>query len=235
PIGTHQPVNDWTVYQGNVFKGSLPYNTTGVVALNEKVEFDKYLELKKCDTLSECEKTYNSFFSNGTDVYVHRKGINSSNTVCLIETLVFQIELSGGVNQRFDLKDITLLNGGKAQPLYITTDNGVKGKVELHNVKLQNTGYAISQNGFMIDGIKDIKLFNCKGFDIIRDIFNYHNSKNVNDVCTVFEYNCFGHNAGRNRENRNDNISSAHDAIHIVRINTTGSKSSGPLIADVNG
>src|SRR5699024_10458086 len=48
-------------------------------------------------------------------------------------------------------------------------------------------------------------------------------------------YNCYAENAGVDESTTNNNISSAHEGIHIIRIGTKGNKSRGPLIADVNG
>src|SRR5699024_582190 len=124
PIGSIEPVNDWEVYQGNVYKGSCNYDVSGVYRIDEKTSFNKSLELKKVNSLSECEKNYNTFFSNGENVYVHKSGTESINTRVLINVQAFQIELSGGKNQKFNLKDIEILDGSLAQSCYIITDKG---------------------------------------------------------------------------------------------------------------
>src|SRR5699024_10494304 len=85
------------------------------------------------------------------------------------------------------------------------------------------------------NGIKDIKLLNCRAFNIRRDGFNYHNTQQVNGGGTIFDDNCHAENTGGDQDTGNNNISSAHEGIHIIRVNTTGKRSNGPLIADVNG
>lgn len=235
PIGSRQVVNDFSKYQDNVYRGSLPYAVSGVIRLDEKESPDKYLELKKVDSLSECLTNYNSFYASGTEIYINKENTTDENTFVAVSSGLFQFTLAGGYTQKVVLKNMHLINGTASQPCYFTTDALTKGNVELYNVTLQNFGGGSSANGISTNGILDTKLFNCKVFNVVRDGFNYHNTREENGRGTVFEFNCYAENTGLDTSTSNNNISTAHEAIHIVRVNTKGANSRGPLIADVNG
>jgi len=156
--------------------------------------------------------------------------------VMLVSYTLLQFKVSGGENQLVILDNVLILNGSTSQPCYFESDKGTtKGNVIVNNCVVDNYGTGSNMNGFSTNGIKDIKLFNCRAFNIRRDGFNYHNTQQVNGGGTVFEYNCHAENTGVDPDTTNNNISSAHEGIHIIRVHTTGQRSKGPLIADVNG
>src|SRR5699024_10321106 len=115
------------------------------------------------------------------------------------------------------------------------SDTGTKGSLILSNIDYVNFGGGNVANGVSTNGVRDAKLFNVRAFDIVRDGFNYHNTKEVGGKGTVFEYNCYAENTGLDTTSYNNNISTAHEGIHIVRVGTKGRNSRGPLIADING
>ena len=233
PIGSNQWIASYSVYSGNTVVGACPYDVKGVARIDETNVKGNPKSFIKTTSLAECTSTPDSFYSDGTNVYVNRADTTNLNTIVMVSSGIWQFKLSA--NSEIIINNVTLLNGSPSQPCYFEGENSTEGNVVLKNIRLVNFGGGTSLNGISTDGIKDIKLFNCMVFNTIRDGFNYHNTKEINVKSTVFEYGCYAENVGLDTTSDNNNISTAHEGINIVRVGTKGRKSRGPLIADVNG
>lgn len=234
PIGSVEYIQNYVLDENGLYKAPFIYSPRGVYRIDELDVKGNPRLLQEVSTLQECIDTYNSYYADGSYIYINKEDTNNTNTVVLVSDTVFQFRLTQP-DQTIILDGLTLLSGASTQPCYFESDTGTKGHVILNNCRLVNSGRGSSANGFSTDGIKDIKLFNCKVFNVIRDGFNYHNTREVNGKGTVFEYECYAENTGVDTSTSNNNISTAHEGIHILRVGTKGRSSRGPLIADVNG
>ena len=238
PLASNQAISTFTAeVPRDTFKAKLNYRPMGVVRVDETTEHGRRLELVKTDSYNECILTENAYYYDELEksLYVHKKGTTAENTLSLVDQSMIQMQLTRD-DQVIILDNLTILNGSSSQPCYIESDTGTKGTVIINNCLLENYGNrGNSANGFSTNGIKNTYVFNSKAFNVIRDAFNYHNIKDVNGGGFVFEFNCYAENVGLEaNKSGNNNISTAHEGIHIIRIGTKGLHSQGPLIADVN-
>ena len=233
PVGPNQWVTSYSVHSGSVVKGACAFPVSGVARINEKDSFGKSKTFLKVNSVNDCIANPDSFYSDGVDVYINRADTSNTNTMVFISSGLWQFNMQAGAE--VILKDVELISGSSSQPCYFRGTTALTGKVICDNVIVNHLGGGTTANGISTDNILDIKLFNCKVFNVIRDGFNYHSITSTSGGGTVFEYNCFAENTGRDSAESNNNISTAHEAIHIIRIGTKGRKSKGPLIADVNG
>ncbi|MDN6194311.1 MAG: phage baseplate upper protein [Alkalibacterium sp.] len=233
PLGAVQEIDAFTNHVDNVFKAETTYasyveEVLRVDAKDYKGNFKKY---ERVSSLSECVSKKDTYFTDSSAVYVHGEGTNVENTVFLAQD----------TGMKFPVKDggEVILNNIN----YLAVDNNLSfvgnsnttGKVILNNVNVNCFNGDSGQNGIETNGIKSIWLFNCRVFGSRRDGFNYHNTKQLDGRGFVFEYDCYAENTGNNDDNTNNNISTAHEGIHVLRVGTKGNKSRGPLIADIQG
>lgn len=102
-----------------------------------------------------------------------------------------------------------------------------------------------SGNGFESYDAKIMAFSGCIGRYNHADNYNYHSFQTTGvdgEWITVYEYNCKGSHAGYNASWYNQpalgtscNASTAHDSIHIERVNCTHLGGNGATVADVNG
>ena len=232
PIASNQHISSYSTYSGTTVRGACAYEVFGVLRIDETDEKGLPVSFKKASTIDECIATPDSFFSDKTNVYINRADTSYENTYVLVNQQILQFKL--GQNAEVVLDDIVVLSGSSDQPLYFEGTSAITGDVILNKVDLYNFGTGSSTNGISTNVIRDIKSFNCRVFNIPRDGFNYHNT--ISSGGTVFEYNCYAENVGLDsNQTGNNNISTGHEGVHILRVGTKGRSSQGPMIADVNG
>ena len=236
-IGSKQSAGSWTHHSGNVFTSPMTYDIKEVFSQMFRNSYGKSRKLIKVTTLSQCQSNSFSWFSNGTDIFINLDGIvvTDENTFLDVGTNGWKFDLAP--TAEIMVKNGEFINGGSTQPMYFNCTNGVGGRVIIEKLTLQNTNFSEGSimNGIMTMNILDTKLFEVNVFNIPRDAFNYHTNIAGTERGTVFEFNCYAENVGVGATVINNNISSAHDGIHIIRVGTKGNKGYGPLIADVNG
>lgn len=231
-VGNFQKNLVWTQYATGVY--SAPRSQVGAVFDTKyKAAYNLPYELTKVNTLSECVSKKGTWYTDNTLVYVHRKDestINNNEVLVAVNSMIWQPIFNS--DSSFMARDITFVNGGLSAPLHFTSTTASKGNVIMKNIKLTGS-FGTVPNGISTDGVKSIWLFDCLVKDIARDGYNYHNTLDGNTF--VLEYNCMAFNCGVNDENGNNNATTAHEGIRILRIGTKGWNTKGPLCADVNG
>lgn len=232
PLGTNQETT-FTAYAGSTFRTPMEYEPTAVYRLDEKGVMGLPKKYTLAVTLEKCLATNNTYFWENNLLYVNKPNTTNLNTMCVVNQTLWQFTLTGS-NNHVILDGLTLLAGGIGQNCYVTTDAGLKGKFYAINCKADfKPRENVTTNGVYTDNVKDVKLIDCVGFGAARDLFNYHSTKTGGGM--VLELNCFGENAGELDTSTNNNISTAHDGIHILRVGLKGRKSKGPLVMDVGG
>jgi len=135
-------------------------------------------------------------------------------------------------------------NGGAAdvqglrfRPVTAGVANSIR--VAAKNVR----AFGASGNAFQIYDAHTIALQECYGAFCYYDIFNYASFISTGTQAqwaTVYEDNCFGHDAGYTwRQNptasNSNNLTTAHRGYHLWRVNPGGYNIPNSFLADVNG
>ena len=229
-MGSIEPGLVWTLHSAGVYKATR----SAVVNVFDKKYMRGYNlpeKLLKKNTLAECQASPNAYYTDGTLVYVHRKDNSAPvNSDVFVIVQAVSVQVTFGLDKYFMMRNITHLYGGNGQPYYFTALTNI-GRVISDNVVVYST--TDNANGISCRGIKSMWSFNCKAIDIARDGFNYHDY--TNQTLFVFEYNCFAENCGLTDANDNNNATTAHDAIKILRVGSKGAKTKGPVCIDANG
>lgn len=231
--GSIEPQLAWTSVGSGVYSATR----SGVTAVFDDTVrglYDLPTEYVKAASLTECTNTRGSWYQSGSLVYVHRLNnaapTNGETYVCVD---AFTLQPVFKTDSLFMAKNMTLLSGSTAAPAFFKPDTGIKGNIILQNVTVKKS--AGLTNGFGTDSLKSAWLFDCKALDVQRDAFNYHCYNGDGTQTFVFEYNCFGENAGVTDVTDINNITTAHEGMRILRVASKGSKSKGPVLADVHG
>ena len=235
-IGNINQPGTWNK-EGNVYR----YNRSAVrVIYDEKYRTIAGLpmEYKKVDTLAECENTPGTFWTDGnansaTHVYVRTFDDRAPDERLLVSLgsniePTYDFELTEDV--QFIMKNINMIHHkDDVVSFKISATGQTKGHVILHNSKIIESGH----NGFMTNGIKYTWLFDAIATKTKRDGLNYHNGASGNHF--ILEFNCASFDCGINDTNQNNNATTAHEEAYILRINTKGWNTRGPVCIDVNG
>lgn len=170
--------------------------------------------------------TAGTWFDDGTDTYVHaadsRSLIGDTDL-----TLISDWSIS---NHSSDVvlwfKNIEFWGdrGGRIRPPNTNTSLLVAVKTGFR--------YSIDTNNWNIDRINNVRLIACKGSDAkLLDNFNYHNTSDVVDSF-ILEWDCESYRSGIGK---NDNCSTGHDGVIIIRGNCRHGVTGGPIVIDVSG
>ncbi|MEK4131980.1 hypothetical protein NYE67_20410 [Solibacillus sp. FSL W8-0474] len=232
-LSTAEPNLTWTA-DGTSFKATRS-TVSGVFDNKYKVEFGLPTRYERKIIKAECDAQKGSWYTDGSSIWVNTLDGRIPDTdifPCLNVTLWKGIL---GADKKFIVRNIVGLNGSAGQAFNIYSTGNI-GQLILDNVKILNT-QANTENSIEIKGIKYSWLFNVITAYAGRDGVNYHTSVvDAGMSAFVFEYNCVAFENGlTDTVNFNNNCSTAHDGMRVLRIGTIGYKSKGPVIADVNG
>ncbi len=184
----------------------------------------------KMETLDECKIKKGSWYTDGSILYVNTidNRTPDSGLLVTLNTGAFNINLSN--DTIFYCENINFAGHHQGSPNLQIINAYNKGFVIMNNCNILGSSYG---NGFSVSGIKYTWLFNCISKNSFRDGFNYHNYINGKE-CFVFEYNCTAYDCGLLSPNGNNNATTCHDGIRILRIGAKGWNTKGPVLADVN-
>lgn len=230
----------WTLDGTGVYKTVRSAVRTTVDLLNVDI-YGIPKPLLNVATLAECKSTKNSWYSDGTNVWVHRKdeaqpsitntiiniGTNSVNPkvgqggVIYFENFIFTSSIDA---------DALKVKGLSGTPYGEVCFRGC-GYVGRNN----STSFA---NGLTTEDIKNVFVFDSIAAYAERDGFNYHYeniTESLKRDCLVVEYNCKAYDLGLNFPgSQSNNASSCHNGASIVRFGTIGYRNTGAVIIDVN-
>lgn len=194
------------------------------------------------NSIAECQAQAGTWYTDGSLVYVHTSDevepTAETIAVC-ISTGVLEPRILG--TSKLYIENVDFVSGRHSNGCSPRGDNTTVGEFCAKNCSFVggNLRYdrSASSNALAIIDIKNTYLFDCVSSYAKRDNFSYHHANIPNDDrrdCFALEYNCKGKNAGVYSSEDNNNITTAHEGISILRIGTIGDNASIPLI-DVGG
>lgn len=220
----------WTLESGNVYRTTRS-STAFVVDITNRDPFTGNIkQMKKVNSLSECEENPGSYFIDGTTVYIHTFDSRPADgNLALVLTLQ-------AYNLYFSLTNSTLF----IENLEFFANRGLLVNGDIGSTLIINKtdfGENTFTNGLSVNNVGKVYNFNSSAHDTLTDGFNYHYA-NIPLVdrrnCFVFEYDCFGYNTGNQEGGSGNNFTTAHEGISTLRVGDFGEKSQGVVCADVN-
>ncbi|MDN6423949.1 MAG: hypothetical protein L0K24_12755, partial [Tetragenococcus koreensis] len=208
----------------NVFKTTRSL-VASVWDVKNKDSDGDYNKIEQVNTLDECEQNAGSYYTDGSVLYVHRvDGLkpDGENTAVFLDVENFY---NSGDHVTY-LENIHFEGGN---------DGCVKVYDNTGNAKLyaKNCTFKYSKNGnggLNVQGVDTITE-DCIASCNMKDGFNYHYVKPYRQ--NVIEINGVGRNNGFDGSNQN-NGSTSHDGIKIIRVNGKYHNNQGPNCHDVS-
>lgn len=191
-------------------------------------------ELIEVFSLAECQSTSNTYYINGSTLYVHP--LNNSAPTSKIEIL---LNVVPSYTPSQNVPFVYFENVGFAT-------NSIYGAIQIKNdstTQFNTKAYFYNCYGFKnklgnifsIDNIKECWVQNCRAYKPKNDGFNYHTSKAGYEVMKVVEINNYAEEMGKDFPSEpSSNGSTIHEGGTILRLNCTYINGRGGNVADVN-
>lgn len=223
---------NWTP-DGGLFKCSRS-NTLSVLDISVEDPITGYLEFKNVDSVELCRSTLDSWFLDGSDLYVNTRGVPPSENIkiCLSSTL-------GTLSPSVDIPyfyvegvDSYTNNPRGGVTIRSNTVDQFNTVGYLKNVRSFNNKLG---NAISLESIKKSFAQNCFGGNCKSDALNYHTTYAGFEKMEAVEINCSSLNTGGDFPAEvSSNGSTAHDGIKIVRFGGNFDLSRGSTVIDVN-
>lgn len=193
-------------------------------------------------SLADCQATPNSWWTDNVSVWINTGGAaptTATHHVC-ITVVLFDVVLLG--TAELYVENITFL-GGNENAVKISGSATSQGKFIANNVRFvggdrRPIATGAFGNALAVADISRAFLFDCVAAYATRDGFNYHYplvaSQDRRDRLVV-EYGCLSYGNGAYNTEGNNNATTAHEGVAIVRVNCEGHSTTGPVLADVQG
>lgn len=215
-------------------------SVAGVYDLRIKDTYGNYIPLEAKQTLLDCQNETNTWYTDNVDVWVHTFDNLIPTTDIIVGLIINVANFKPLGDTVIYFESVTFLNSGGVNFL------GEADGSNLANVIINDCIFIGSDqrytatlgNAISIDRIKSVYMFNSTACYALRDGFNYHYTgltKPLTQNALVFEYDCLAYNNGLRDTNVNNNGSTSHEGISIVRVNTISFNNKGPQIVDVGG
>lgn len=238
----------------NVYQMDYSSYATNLVASNGKygiVDLRKdnidamgaYIPYTVVNSLSDVENTEGSTYVDTSNQILYVHPVDTISTVHpLIQTRGFRYSVRNTTNDTMlYLENLNVIAGfylsGRPsldETSTYTTEFIAKNCIFQHN---------IGGDGVPVSNFNIAYLINCVCAYPSADCYNYHatylSEKQI--LNTVFvEVNCQAEEAGYysytfNGTRYNMNLTTCHEGVNVLRVNTTGRHGDGPMVADVNG
>ena len=217
----------------------------GVVDIdsNRLDDYGLYKAYSKVDSIEEVEATESSYFysEENSTMYVHPE-----NSIDTVHPLTSDYGFRWNLTQSTEKTMLYLENLNIISGFYMGARSAVDESDErclefiAENCKFQHN---IAADGVPVANYDIAYLIDCTVGFTKADGYNYHASymSETQRSNTVYaEVNCKAEECGYYTEQFGiasyiNNLSTAHEGVNILRLNTTGRNCLGPLIADVNG
>lgn len=239
-LTTHQwnPTLVWTQDGTGVYKAarSAVYS---VFDLRRKDVYGLPIPLENVATMAECQARTNTWYTDNVSVWIHASDGSMPNDANWVigKSVRTDINLSNGAELYFE--NVKVLHGqstyglrvvGDGTTTFVNNDFYVVGG----DLKIDST----SSNGLEIIDMLTTMSFRPKTGYTGRDGFNYHFAGiPVADrrKCLVVEFEGLSYKNGLFDASGNNNATTAHEGVCVLRVGCIGYQSTGPVLADVGG
>ncbi|HYD89995.1 MAG TPA: hypothetical protein VEA37_00730, partial [Flavobacterium sp.] len=222
----------WTLTTSNTYEATRN-GVTQVFDKKFKSKYGYFYPLKQVFSQADCESESGTYFTDNVKVWVHTLDDRSPDTDIIVDLSLNNTILSN--DGRLYLENLNIYG----MELYIRgTNSSTTLEIYCKDVfipvpKKSPITATTEFNSFRFDRFKVAELQNCGGIASTQDIFNYHNT-DLMPVCNALELECTAFNAGINSSATNNQCSSAHEGVKILRINGNYYGGNTQVIADVN-
>lgn len=228
-IGENDEVNlimadkpNWKKTSGKTNVYELIRTTTDTV-----YDLNRSESLTKVSNVDEVDGNLNSWYTDGTKVFINVGESNVNNVFPLITSYNFQ---ASNLNSNIYFENLNFIGGKHCVELNLSNKNSAFFK----NCTFRNSSNAF--NGLSVNGGKNVVSENCLAINNSYDGFNYHVGSDSSKP-TIVEINCVGIENGRDKGTegvKSNNGSTIHEGLKAIRVNGTYAKNDGGNIADVN-
>ncbi len=211
---------------GNAWHASAA-STYDVFDMKNRESSGSPMQLVNVGSISEVQSTPGSWFDDSGVVYVRFVDDRNPATSRDYGVAVGTSDITQTVlnNRTLFIENLDIIWG--AQYSY-NSDQGAR----LICVNSWFSGCRTS-NGLSSNSFEYSIMYKCGSSYNFADGFNYHNF--TSGVKTAIEVDCTSHSQGIRSGSGSNNASTAHDGMNVIRVNTVGYGTDGPVIVDVNG
>ncbi len=218
-------IDTWAMVSGKSYTYRVLRTNAGRVFDSSVLDsHGDYTELTHVTSIDAVEATANSWYTDGSNVYVHTVdgGIPDEQIYIFFKALK---GLQVANTYTYYLENIDIEGG--SSPFQLS-----QGNIYAKNCTFK---YGTESNGVYLLGSNAI-FINCVAAKNALDGFNYHMSS-LNTLCYGIEIDCIGRDNGGTWINTNkiDNGSTAHDGCMVVRLNGNYQRNYGPNCIDITG
>lgn len=235
------PYGNERAYLGN-FNSPLSWSSDGTAYYAARSAVEKVLDLsmiykgteplpyKKVDSVNEVKSEQGTWYTDGTNVWIRRyeDKVPDENMMVMVRVAPPSFDISGK-KLIFDRVSFFWSQAG-ADSLR------VRGDADSELVLYKSSFAHSSANGLSTTKVGRVYNVESKAYGNATDGFNYHGTVPMvqNPYELVYEYKTESFDNGTNGLD-NNNASTAHEGINILRVNTLTYDTEGPIVADVNG
>lgn len=189
------------------------------------------LFLTKKDSILECQQEKNSWYTDGSDIWINTFDGREPDGEVIVNLNVGAFTMYVGSGLTLYMENVKwLINGGSANDSFnIASPSGSLGYLKAINCAFCGSS---ARNGLDADLIFSY-MRDCTASYNGLDGFNYHDNINNNQAVAI-EYGCHGYANGTEQTGTN-NGSTCHDGMRVIRANCMYFDCFGPIFADVNG
>jgi len=197
-------------------------------------------------SLADCQSTQKTWYTDGTDVWVHTKDnlVPTTENIIVGISHILRYVLLG--TSKMYWNNVTLLGSGSDDGMSVRGDltgATVTGEFCAENCNFIGGSLAVNISGahgnaLAIAALKLTYLFNCKSAYAKRDGFNFHYTQvpeaNRRD-CFALLYGCESYNHGLISDTTSNNAFTSHEGANILLVNSNGHNTRGSVLINVNG
>lgn len=196
-------------------------------ATRKVVDLKNNYGLSKVNSIEEVNTTLNSWYTNGTKVYINVGVAPNKNIVPLIGASNIQVSK---IPSDMYFENLNVYGGNN--PIQLNLSKGNKAYFKNVNFYHSNPGF----NGVAITGGDLVVFDNCKANYNDMDGFNHHIGAD-SSLPLIIEINCIGIENGSDKGTagfKSNNGTTTHDGVKSIRINGSYGRNDGGNVADVN-
>lgn len=171
-------------------------------------------------SIEEVDSNPGSYYYNSNIVYIHTLDSRIPDSYIHASINTTNLKFS---NSTVYLESIKLYGG--THPLYFADSN-----VYLNNVE---SNYSTEHNGITSRNSNVYSYKTTAAYNFL-DGFNYHNNDSLTIPNYILEIDCIGKWNGIDNTTNNNNGTSAHESLRVIRINGIYHSNKGPNVIDIN-